>query len=878
MRAKHRQKDLLRHTIIFHENRYFVVLDIIRYFAEERGINLDVFPVLMFRTNLEKSILQKKDRLLGSFLGYLALFRQNIDTRSWLLNTFLIQDFNNWNDTWTLHEQVTLLYLTILLLGEIGSLTKKLNLDSNIYYRNNILGSIPGNKDHFRGRHRISQMLCKLKLDGPNTRLDPQASSIVEKLESLEELYTEPTFTAIGIITNTFPFKTIKKRLHEALLHEALVHVSESDSTVEEDPLHKPMPENEKEVLRNYLTNGMSKRDISLPKLIKHIDVEDFLVEYLENLFPGLAQAENHELQDFLQQYFTDEEKRNFVGKHLSAEKDEFAKENIIKGESFDTLKAKVKNEADKTDDYKDRALRLDKVISETIAYCQEYPFFFRKHFLERKIYDLQKRCLAQNRSRIEKLYTFCTGFSSLQLFRDPTQKVQREFAELVQELKAIPVDFRPDGQTAGSTKENLYDVIVKRKDVRNNWQLLKAIIEQARKVLEVSFIPTLKRKYQDVLADARSRRPWKTKYDIENKTRPVIQKIACLPSKAGRLLFILLVYLGLGVAISPKLISNVQFFPKDFLFRVYDSLITGPFGQWYIEFEKNRLSLWDLVYWGVILALAFLTHRIIDVYYERKYRKLVEELRHYIETELEKPAHAAYNEIRMQNVFKNILRFFNQYRAALIKINRYFLEVENTLSKTKSRLRNLDVGNKLTESDGKIDYTELNREFFEGLRLHNEQEENKVFVNLVSESISAIFARNKLELQRNSNLEVQAILRALMAEHETYSRSPEEIIQSLTNNLRLFDNIIEREFDALKKNTNAPQFRGIDFKKFIPLRLPNLSIKESIRSQIRYEDIDNESDNHFLQMFFTENKFSLSDLMAAFLSDAMPDKASEAE
>jgi hypothetical protein len=153
--------------------------------------------------------------------------------------------------------------------------------------------------------------------------------------------------------------------------------------------------------------------------------------------------------------------------------------------------------------------------------------------------------------------------------------------------------------------------------------------------VLEVSFIPTLKRKYQDVLADARSRRPWKTKYDIENKTRPIIQKIACLPSKAGRLLFILLVYLGLGVAISPKLISNVQFFPKDFLFRIYDSLITGPFGQWYIEFEKNRLSLWDLVYWGVILALAFLTHRIIDVYYEQKYRKLVEELRHYIETEL---------------------------------------------------------------------------------------------------------------------------------------------------------------------------------------------------------------------------------------------------
>jgi hypothetical protein len=86
---------------------------------------------------------------------------------------------------------------------------------------------------------------------------------------------------------------------------------------------------------------------------------------------------------------------------------------------------------------------------------------------------------------------------------------------------------------------------------------------------------------------------------------------------------------------------------------------------------------------------------------------------------------------------------------------------------------------------------------------LHNEQEENKVFVNLVSESISAIFARNKLELQRNSNLEVQAILRALMAEHETYSRSPEEIIQSLTNNLRLFDNIIEREFDALKKKAN---------------------------------------------------------------------------
>ena len=820
----------------FSRNMFFLVMEILRYYSKHRGINIDVYPVILFRTNIEKQILYERDHLYASFLAYLYKFaaHKNDENDSWLKTTFLLQDINNWNDPFTLHEQITLLYLNILILSDIGDLTKQLNLDNNLFFRNNILSNIISetlleqNKFCFHYlKNYLLQKYYKEKNNEKNSKIESFFQEEEPYLRQYAKIVSKPVFTTLGVITNSFPFRTLRSLLHNGLLREAISliltqpPVTNLSEEIEDDNLIS----SEKEIIRNFITNGMAK---SVDCSMKHITLDEFKQDYAPI---------NH------------------------IKKKNFDQENIIEGHNFKTLKDQfIAASQWKSISYRQRAQKLQAVIDQTVSYYTAFPEVFQNTFLNNCLYRLQEDCFRENKDRISLLNDFCAAFSSLEL---SDSSAEAEFKKLLDRTKQTEIKNNTNDKNHPQT---MFEVIQKIKHSRNAWQKLKDILENSKKILQISLIPALKKQYQEAISKSSSL-VWHDPKSIKNEMMPIVEKVAALPPKKGRFIFIALFWCVLGFVFSPKIFMGIVYVLKEKFTSLYSNLLSLIGSKPILQVDIITVEIWDILYWGVISLLIFLTYLLFDKYYQNKYKRYCRDLQNFIENQLEKPAEEIFKRIIEQNIIKNILRFFTEYYEQICHISRYYVVLEKTLYDSRARLTAIDSlnSNYSNQNETKNDYTELNRKFFKDLKLHAKEQDNKIFVNMIGNNVLYIFNDIKNFLYQHNNKYIRFILRYLMLNHKNYTREPNELIAELEQNEFLFADLIDKEFDILKNNALQNQTTSLDFKKFIPLNLQNQNIQSEIRHEIKYELITNNSDNHFLQLFYTAEKLSLNDLAHLF-------------
>ncbi|MCX7632095.1 MAG: hypothetical protein N2Z22_02040 [Turneriella sp.] len=855
-------------TCFFSRNMFFVVMDILRHYSQHRGINIDVYPVLFFRANNDKRLLRGREQLLKTLIGFLERYAAPGNAGDWLRTAFLIGDVNNWNDPFTRSEHLTLLYLNVLVLAEIGNLTKELHLENDVFFRNNVLNGVFSEEILEQERQGFNYLLRRVLGDAFEQIPEelPEALKqhvFMHRLFELHKLLSLRVFAAMGIITKTFAFKTLRLKLHRELLGIAIsTFLPDEDEKQQQRADEAHLAPLEKEFIINFVTNGLARKKVLKER---HISTADFLADYVQNFV--------HHDSDFDELAFVLTapgllgshtevplvSRLEALGQRYNPEKSGFGRENILEGDSFERIRASIKSLMERRPgnkvEYQNLVHECLEICRRILNYYGRYPEFFRKTFLDRKLIELQKLCNRENELRLQLLESFCSGLASLSLFNDELDPELREIADRMRNV---------DISESSSSKVNsiiinrsIFDLVLKARNDRAIWIVVKEILEQARLRLEVSLLPAIRKEYQEFIARSEDIR-WKNLIGLRGKLEKTLVALDRLPNCATRKWWFGIAAFSLGLCFWPKLLPRVLFGPKLFFHKVGNAAMQflGPG-----TVPGLFLDLWDVGYWAVFSLLALASYRASEFYYQFRQNRVLKALHDYVLYDLEVPAYLIFQKIRMQNLLKNAIRFFEDYHKKIIRINRYLSGLQKVLEQKKRELKPTVESQQQTGANN--DYMSLNRRFFEGLKEEQNYGENKIFVNLVTNNQGGAedrFESIRLQLRQANNRHVRIILRQLMLGHRNFTVDPAELVKNLEESTEIFLDLMEKPFEQIKKDSYDRLMRDENFKHFIPLALPNLEITSQIRSHIRYDLVQTDADNHFLQLFCTPHRFSLDD------------------
>lgn len=265
-------KVVTKRRIAFSRKIFFSVMFMIGELAKKKKVRIEIFPVLLLRTAiLDPSILIEQEQIFSVLLQLNAEMSKN----PFFKIGYLIQDTNSRNNKFYLAEHISLLYLHILVLGNLTQSIRELKIQEE---------------------HLLNHVL--FNLDGEPTK-------------------SEQRWASLGFIDGVLQFKTLKRELGQFLTKEALELIlkeEEIDSNLSQklNPTYSSSAQQIQleslflSLLRDYEGKGKPSFKMTLERFYEKINSKDIEKRQTENhniLSITSGEKENQSFEEYLAEF-----------------------------------------------------------------------------------------------------------------------------------------------------------------------------------------------------------------------------------------------------------------------------------------------------------------------------------------------------------------------------------------------------------------------------------------------------------------------------------------------------------------------------------------------------------------------------------------------
>jgi hypothetical protein len=793
-------------SFFFSRNMFFSIWHALDRIAKDTHFEFEIIPIVTYRTALRNKNINRDEltETLESINKYLLNIK-NEDKFCKAQLCYLIQDFSDKEHHFNIHEQITLLYLNILFLSQIGASIKKLFNKIGEAEKKFFSISVPTSRD----------------AEEPNQ------------------------FRSLGFSGTLVPYFTLRKLFAKCIVRaglDAILQEYKKASSLTEESNSNTLIGEQFE-LQNYIVSLMDDKTL-----------EDFLKsQKSENLSPD---TNLNDLKDDEELYLPPEEpsydRTSDRWKNLVLKDKEV--DSIIKNifsipvESF-TLKSiseKIENlKLKRSTEYISLYDNNWKVIfARLIPFWNELEEKIKKHALDTFFNEIEARNKSITTEIIHDLYgvsrVLCAGKNAFEL----------EFQE--NELRKFGKKYLETSQ-----------------DSHFSWLYLKNSLKNAQETLLGKIINEFRIKigeiFQNIFYTADS--AVDALKGLEKIIKQKLICIPFKGTRMLYCLIAFFIF-GLATApffldIHIPLIKIISKYIYDFS----NYLTTLPtIGTLHLKIKNFDVTMGKILYFVLWIVIGFLCYIIIQkIYYYWKIQKLknayIKNFRDY-KNRLEE----FYTNIIELSVCMAQAKFFQNYQRTIQKIVKFLFdfnekgqEYRDFIDQELYNQFGLQIGNKWAGH--------LNPNFFVNLKLSSENRENSIFYNLFTQEkklfneLSSIFKDIKPSDKDLSEIKKDIFKFELDAE-ESLAIFLKEMDDQISNNLRFvesIDDLIERLAKEIKGDESISK---IKHPEFIPLKnalsqegeiRPVSNAEEEVADIHKMKNVD----HLILNLYYTDNYIS---------------------